>query len=693
MKKKSIITAIFLAVAIVFSSCADFLDTRSQSEFDASIIFSDPVLAEGALMGAYFVLGYNNSYRNRNMVHTFTNADTEIHREALSGIDETGRRAMAIFNISPNMGSDIVTSPSMFCFAYQAIERLNLVIDGIPRYGNLNNPAMQHILGEALALRAFFYFDLIKWYGDVPARFEPLTGTTILVPREDRDIIYIQILDDLVRAAELLPWPGQPPYNRVDRMNQAFARAFRARVALHAGGYSLRNDNGQAVIRRSTHPELERRAMYEIARHETSVLMANEGNGFMFSPNFEQIFRDNVAEVVSVGRESIFELPYSPGERGQWLAFFGARHLGPNDRFTATHIRGEAGPTAIMWYWFDNNDIRRDVSIVHHVYAAATPTTAQQIIQAASNTPSIRTAYFGKLRAEWGNRRVPSNDDGIKPIIMRYADVLLMFAEAENFLNGPTDAARNALRRVRARAFPTGDPLNIDALSQEQFFHAIMDERAFEFLGEQRRKYDLNRWGMLRERLVWAQNQTRRMRDEGAGITNGEWGAPTAPRDIDFRGYPRHIFWRNHTVDPGLIHVEIFGLRRGEFPRDENGQIIEISVANNGQPTFDEIALNTWAQTFDGGGWNRYVGTHSGDNPPNPLEWIDRRNTSDGHPLSEWFIVNGFFMPGPNDLTFASFAGGSAPQHRLTLEQRSLLPIWSVPLSTNRYLENFPWWD
>jgi hypothetical protein len=575
------------------------------------------------------------------------------------------------------MGPDMVNSPSMFCHAYTAIERLNIVLKGIRSYGDMSNPAMAHVYGEALALRAFFYFDLIKWYGDVPARFEPISNATVHLPNADRDEIYIQILDDLATAADLLPWPGQAAnYNRIDRINQAFARAFRARVALHAGGYSLRNDNGQAVIRLSTHPELSRSAMYEIARHETSVVMANEGRGFNLSPSFEQIFKENMAENVSVGRESIFELPYNPGDRGQWLSFFGARHLSP-DRFAIVPVKGEAGPTPIMWHFFNDNDIRRDVSIVHYVYVAATAATARQEIQTASSTPMIRTAYFGKLRAEWGNRRMPSNDDGIKPIVMRYADVLLMFAEAENELNGPTDDAKNALRRVRQRAFPTGDPLNIAGLNQETFFHAIMDERAFEFLGEQRRKYDLNRWGKFRERLVWAQNQTRRLRD-------GDW-APASPRDIDFTNYPRHIFWRHLQPQDGVTRLEIFGLKRNEFPSDEAGII----------PPNEDGRIDAWLQSHQGGGWNRYRGTGAGNPPPIQLEWIDSRNTSNGHPLSEYFIINAFFMPGPGDPVHGGFGedAHAGYRHRLTLEQRSLLPIWSVPIENNRYLRNFPWWD
>ncbi|MCL2413262.1 MAG: RagB/SusD family nutrient uptake outer membrane protein, partial [Bacteroidales bacterium] len=483
----------------------------------------------------------------------------------------------------------------------------------------------------------------------------------------------------------------------------AFARAFRARVALQAGGYSLRADDGFGgggpQMRRSVILDIDE--MHQIARDETAYLIANEGRGFTFAPTFEQIFRENMAENVSTGRESIFELPYNPGARGQWLSFHGARHDGV-DKFNASAqlVKGETGPTPIMWYWFDGNDIRRDISIIPYRYAAGqTAGTAVQVIQQVQNTPNIRDWYFGKLRAEWGNRRMPNNEDGIKPIIMRYTDVLLMFAEAENFLNGPTNDAQNALRRVRDRAFPTGgDPLNIGGLNETTFHQAIMDERAFEFLGEQRRKYDLIRWNKLKTNLDWARRQTLRMRE-----------ACNSPdpslRDIDFawnddvRGFPRHIFWRhvpcscvNVLLCDGNGHtvLEIFGLNRGEFATDELGNrlIIPIPVTqNNPEPA----ELQTWLNTFDGGGWNRYVGTGAGLGLM--LEWIDSRDGGDdgtsGHPFSDEFINNGFYI-GAEPLP------GTRQMHsiRVNPNMRSLFPIWSSVVSASQgTLNNHPFYD
>jgi len=592
MKNFSITTAI-LATILTLSSCQKFLDTDSPSSFEPSIVFADPLLAEAALLGAYDILGENNSYRNR-LIHTFCNSDIELQNASIQGIGSNStRRAIAIYNIRSDNG-EINGASNPYTFAYMGIERLNLLIAGIRAHGDLNNAALARVYGEALALRAFYYFDLIRWHGDVPARFEPASGATLRVGRADRDEIYIQILEDLKTATQHLPWPGgSASHNRVYRMNKAFAHAFRARVALHAGGYSLRpiGENG-GEMRLSTNPALERKAMYEIAREETAYVIANEGRGFRLENDFERIFRDNMREDASVGRESIFELPYSPGNRGQWLSFYGLRHTG-SDRFhdSPSNVKGEAGPSPIMWYWFDDRDLRREVSVAPFRYEGTnSATTATQIIQASSGTPNIRTWFFGKLRAEWGARRMGGNDDGIRPIVMRYADVLLMFAEAQNELEGPTTphnglSAQNVLRRVRERAFDDQTAVstyiaNVSA-SPERFFQAIMDERAFEFLGEQRRNYDLNRWNRLQSEMDWARRQTLRLREGLAVGSGGRLSNIPGDRDIDFSEFPRHIFWRHvphPTFGADVQILEIFGLRRGEFPRDEGGQSFQLTT-------------------------------------------------------------------------------------------------------------------
>jgi starch-binding outer membrane protein, SusD/RagB family len=134
------------------------------------------------------------------------------------------------------------TANNAWAMFYQGIERANIAIRGLRNHGDVeNNPQLAQLLGEVLTLRAVVYNDLIKGWGDVPARFEPVNAETVYLPRSDRDVIYKQLLADLEEAAELVAWPNETPMTRsTERVNKAFVKGLRARLALAAGGYGQR---------------------------------------------------------------------------------------------------------------------------------------------------------------------------------------------------------------------------------------------------------------------------------------------------------------------------------------------------------------------------------------------------------------------------------------------------------------------
>ena len=124
---------------------------------------------------------------------------------------------------------------------------------------------MGQILGEALTLRTIYYADLVKAWGDVVARFEPVSSVTMYLPKSSRDVIYKQLLADLAEASELVGWPNDNSRTvNVEQINKAFVKAFRARLCLAASGYSQYPDG----IRRSTDPELSVATLYPIALQE-----------------------------------------------------------------------------------------------------------------------------------------------------------------------------------------------------------------------------------------------------------------------------------------------------------------------------------------------------------------------------------------------------------------------------------------
>ncbi len=522
------------------TSCSDVLEAPTKSSLDEQVIFSTPILAEGAVMGIHQSFSETNSYRGRYIPFYGLNTDLEWWNSSENTSDD--RALLTAYN--PNVGStQMNTDNNAWAKMYEGIERANICIRGLRAYGDVaNNPELAQLLGEALTLRAFIYFDLIKAWGDVPARFEPLSTESLYIPKSDRDVIYKQIIADLEESANLVPWPKETPATRTtERVNKAFVKGFLARVALHAGGYSQRPDG---TIRLSNDPALERVAMYtkaknaalEVINSQTSVL-----------GGFEQNFRRLCEENNAAGFESLYELPFSEG-RGRVLYTFGVKHR-TVDKYTMQAQGGGNGPLPTLFYDYDKDDIRRDITCVPYYWDGGVAISQTQATGGYQVPNKLSQWYFGKLRYEWMKRIVTStNDDGINWQVMRLADVYLMAAEAINELDGPV-AAAPYLEEVHKRAFPN-NPAKVQAFmaaakaDKTAFFNAIVDERAFEFAGEMLRKSDLIRWNKLSTKLTEAKNNL----------------AALANRTGKYAGYPDKIYYK--TAADGET-LEIYGLEKG----------------------------------------------------------------------------------------------------------------------------------
>src|SRR5690606_7576932 len=185
----------------------------------------------------------------------------------------------------------------------------NLCIRGLRTYGNpTSNKRMGELLAAALTYRAIYYSDLIKAWGDVPERFEPITSETLYKPKVDRDIIYNQLLKDLEEAAELASWPNDSEYtSTVEQINKAFVKGLRARIALNAAGYSQRPDG----IRKGQLPDFTEQQLYQIALNEcTDVIESGKAH---LEPSFEELWRKYNREDLAAGGESLWEIPFSDG--------------------------------------------------------------------------------------------------------------------------------------------------------------------------------------------------------------------------------------------------------------------------------------------------------------------------------------------------------------------------------------------
>lgn len=538
MRNTTLKYMIGLSLALPFTACDDLLDAPTQSSMDESVIFSTPVLAEGAVMGIHVSFGETNSYRGRFLPFYGINTDTEWYNSSENTTDDRAK----LTAYDPSVSStQMNTANNAWAKFYEGIERANLAIRGLRTYGNIGtNSELTHLLGEALTLRAVIYNDLVKAWGDVPARFEPVSSETVYLPKSDRDVIYKQIIADLDEAAGYCPWPnGSPVTQSTERINKAFIKGLRARVCLAAAGYGQRPDG---TIRRSNDPELSVEKLYPIVKQECLDII---NSGSVKLRTFEENFRQLCEDDVTAGNESLWEIPFADG-RGRVLYTLGVKHT-TKDKYTDQPQGGANGPLPTLFYDFDQDDVRRDITCVPYEW-----TNGVQVPRKLSSW------CFGKLRYEWMKRKVTStNDDGINWQYMRLADVYLMAAEAINELEGPA-AAAPYLRTVRERAFPN-HPEKVDAFmaestaSKEAFFNAIVDERAFELSGEMLRKADLIRWNLLSTKLIDAkQKMTALANREGA-----------------YSDLPEKIYYK--TADDGESLI-IYGLEHGDT--DEIGKAL-----------------------------------------------------------------------------------------------------------------------
>ena len=577
MKKLNYILG--LSAAILFAACDDALDAPNKSAMSEDIIFSTEVLADAAVMGIHQSFGETNSYRGRFITYFGTNNDAEIFNNygGVSDVYYDKEASLACYNAQTD-NSYMNTNTNVWAKLYEGIERANKAIESMAVYGDIdNNPNMAQLYGELLTLRGMIYYDLVKAWGDVPYRFSPISSETLYLAKTDRVTILKKVLEDLELAEKYLGWPNENTYTAsTERVSKAFAKGLRARVALFLAGYSqwpkAEGDHTNSELRYNLPDASERRQMYQIAHDECVDVVNQKCNSLgEFVANFKNLCEENT----TAGQESLFEIPFSEG-RGRVCWTYGVKH-GTTDQWTKLASGGKVGPTPNLWYDYDPEDVRRDITCIPYQWKDSV-----KVFTGGSGGGWS----FGKLRYEWMNRVVTSsNDDGLNWQVMRLADVYLMAAEAENQLNGPANAVQY-LKPILDRAYPAS---KVDAIiasasaSKEAFQEEIEEQRKFEFAGEAIRKVDLMRWGKLSEKLA---ETKQRMTD-------------LANRTGDYEEYPEKVYY-NEGLDADKKDADaftIYGLEKGQTDAEgktlysENSRIFCL----NGDPTSsNDIKINAY---------------------------------------------------------------------------------------------------
>ena len=546
---KKFIYILIGAGLLTLSSCEkDFFETDSPSAMDISV-FKSTDLTEQAIGAIYNTFGEDKSFRNRLCGgYMALNTDIEYCNKGSGQAKES-----AVYATSKGTG-DLSTSNGKDPWAYlnAAVERANVVIDGICPYSDTTDATFKYLLGETLTLRAFCYLELVKLWGDVPACFKSFDGKNLndlYVYKTDRNVIFEQLRKDLRWAAELMPWSESCPgkaNNYTGRPSKALALGLLARMDLMYAGMALRPNTftkggtTDCSVQYNIKDASERQAVYQEAVWACSEIIKHED--YKLESNFEDIFKKLCADEVRYNQsEFIWALPFLDDARGQVLCLSGLKmsdrtpgHI-INSKFYSsgnkdnTKIQGMIQIVPTFAWDFEDNDTRYAVTVCPFQWeydngsgASSDPsafpgssTSESKLYQKLGDASSI---YLGKFRIEWMQRTWSTNEDCIDMPVLRYADVLLMFAEAAIGSmegNAPSNLyglnPQEQFDKVRTRAGLQPKPLNMEN---------IMAERAFEFCGENIRKYDLMRWNKLGSQLQLTMERLANL-DAGTGEFEG----------------------------------------------------------------------------------------------------------------------------------------------------------------------------
>ncbi|WP_312418895.1 RagB/SusD family nutrient uptake outer membrane protein [Epilithonimonas sp.] len=476
-----------LGCLVVFStsiSCSDFLDAENISSSNESQQFDSTADTFTALIGVYNQIIGDDAYGQRLNLYFPQSADDFKISGDYNCNDRRGISTYGSCTSNPDLNKP-------FLKLYSGIERANLCIKNIPlspvyQTGSAADKAlMDRYLGEALTLRAQFYFDLIKNWGDVPMQMVPSSDLeTIYLAKTDRDVIYDKIIADLATASALVPWKSKSNTSNT-RITKAAVKGLRARIALARAGYSLRRE--PRVMAKGSNSQV----YYKIAYDECKDIITSGEHAL--NQSFEAVFRALHDNSEDAAKEVIFAVGAFGGNAStdSKIGYFNGMRHSDNSNWKSS---GGINAIATYFYEFGKFDVRRDVTV-----ASMQINDANQAILA---TGALCTD--GKFRKSWTNITGTAQNLAIDWPLLRYSDILLMFAEADNELNGsPSQDAINAVRLVRNRAY-AGNLGQAGTIPTDKagFFDYIVHERLLEFGGEGLRKYDLIRWNLLATKIA-----------------------------------------------------------------------------------------------------------------------------------------------------------------------------------------------
>ena len=510
MKKYKTI-ALGALIATGFASCE--LTEKPTSYYEKDTYFQTADQAKMSVVGIYDCLATNNHYGQFEMAMP---ASDDTYYIQGTGTDNT-RRDIAHYMVKPTN----TWIADLWKYKYMGIDRANFAIEGIENMaGYEEDTSLKELVAQAKFLRAFLAFDLVKYWGDVPFKTDYTAGyESAFNGRISREEIYDYIIEDLDFAKENRQKGSASLSPEIP--SQGAAHAMLMRVYLQRAGYSLQQDGSL------NRPADDKRKAYFDAVIAEWTAFQNKGYHNFHPGGYLKLFQGYSGGVLN-SMENLWEIAFNPtgsgykDNSGTWATYNGPAVEAPGKGAPAESMGRANAFFRVLPVWkdfFEANDERRDVMVCTYQYKWDADKKAHKLVE----NKKLTDWYPGKWRREWMPKGfVDPNNTGVNYCPLRYADVVLMAAEAYNEI-GNTPEAWRLLNEVRHRAGAT-ETNSLQAYKAAQpnlyelpyfnsgdeadnFRTALYWERGFELAFEGQRKYDLLRWGILGDALKLFQSK------------------------------------------------------------------------------------------------------------------------------------------------------------------------------------------